>query len=176
MIFLQLHQQLFWNGFVGASKKRAKNARGTPWIWPGNLLRDSETCARMASTLCCSIFSGFFAFVQQEIYEITQFSISAILKRDSVKWRCGRRKKINYMPGVLKTGSANRNIFCVTFSQLPLSNISFFTVLFTANVGFFLGCGCRQNYHPASTRPYVFVPTHNSLFNTSDSYLKTVRV
>ena len=23
--------------------------------------------------------------------------------------------------------------------------------------------------------PYVFIPTHNSLFNTSDSYLKSVR-
>ena len=39
-------------------------------------------------------------------------------------------------PEVKKTGSANPNFLC-NFSQLPLSNISLFTVLFTADVGFF---------------------------------------
>ena len=41
-----------------------------------------------------------------------------------------------YLPGVIKTGSAN--IFCI-FSQLPLSN-SLFTVLFADVVGFCLFC------------------------------------
>ena len=36
----------------------------------------------------------------------------------------------------MKTGSANLNFLC-NFSQLPLSNISLFTVLFTAYAGFF---------------------------------------
>ena len=36
----------------------------------------------------------------------------------------------------MKTGSANLNFLC-NFSQLSLSNISLFTVLFTAYVGFF---------------------------------------
>ena len=38
----------------------------------------------------------------------------------------------------MKTGSVNLNFLC-NFSQLPLSNISLFTVLLTADVGFF-GC------------------------------------
>ena len=40
------------------------------------------------------------------------------------------------LPGVMKTGSANLNFLC-NFSQLPLSNISLFTMLLTADVGFF---------------------------------------
>ena len=59
----------------------------------------------------------------------------------------------------MKTGSANLNFLC-NFSQLPLSNISLFTVLFTAYAGFFrffLACflvrdmfssGCKINYPP----------------------------
>ena len=56
----------------------------------------------------------------------------------------------------MKTGSANLNFSC-NFSQRALSNISLFTVLFTADVEIvcFLGCflvrdlfssGCRNNY------------------------------
>ena len=45
------------------------------------------------------------------------------------------RMKSN-IPEVMKTGSANLNFLC-NFSQLSLSNISLFTVLFTAYVGFF---------------------------------------
>ena len=70
------------------------------------------------------------------------------------------------IPEVMKTGSANLNFLC-NFSQLPLSNISLFTVLFTAYAGFFrffLACflvrdmfssGCRINYPPPPrpTRP-----------------------
>ena len=41
-----------------------------------------------------------------------------------------------HIPGVMKTGSANLNLLCNVL-QLPLSNISLFTVLFTADVGFF---------------------------------------
>ena len=41
-----------------------------------------------------------------------------------------------YIPEVMKTASANLNFLC-NFSQLSLSNISLFTVLFTACVGFF---------------------------------------
>ena len=74
----------------------------------------------------------------------------------------------------MKTGSANLYFLC-NFSQLPLSNISLFTVLFTAYAGFFrfffLACflvrdmfssGCRINYPPppralpAPSRPYAF--------------------
>ena len=38
--------------------------------------------------------------------------------------------------------------------------------------------GCRQNYYltPSTpSAPYFFFPTHNSFFNTSDSYLKSAR-
>ena len=42
-----------------------------------------------------------------------------------------------FMPEVMKTGSANLNVLC-NFSQLPLSNISLFTALFTPDVRFFL--------------------------------------
>ena len=77
------------------------------------------------------------------------------------------------MPGVMKTGSGvNLNFLC-NFSQLLLSNISLFTVLFTAEVGFF-GC-CYLAFRlgicfqvdldiitplppPAPSRPYVFCP------------------
>ena len=40
------------------------------------------------------------------------------------------------IPEVMKTGSANLNFLC-NFSQLPLSNITLFTVLFTVGVIFF---------------------------------------
>ena len=40
------------------------------------------------------------------------------------------------IPEVMKTGSANLNFLC-DFLQLPLSNISLFTVFFTAYVCFF---------------------------------------
>ena len=59
--------------------------------------------------------------------------------------------------------------------QLSLCN-RLFTVLFAYVVFFFFAwfvvrdlcrSGCRQNYH-------LIPPTHNSLFNTRDSYLKSV--
>ena len=67
-------------------------------------------------------------------------------------------------------------------------HISLFTVLFTADdrFFFFFDCflvrdlcrsGCRHSYHPPTPRPapmFLFF-THNPLFNTSDSYLKSVR-
>ena len=87
--------------------------------------------------------------------------------------------------------------FLCDFSQLLLSNISLFTVLFTLISVFlfvflfvWVFCfflvrdlcrnGCRHNYSPPPPppippRPYVFALTHNSLFNTSDSYSKSVR-
>ena len=40
------------------------------------------------------------------------------------------------IPEVMKTGSANLNFLC-NFLQLPLSNITLFTVLFTTDVDFF---------------------------------------
>ena len=67
---------------------------------------------------------------------------------------------LTYISEVMKTGSANLNFLRCDSSQLPLSNVSLFTVLFTANVGFFLlflacflvrdlfSCGCRQIYPP----------------------------
>ena len=69
----------------------------------------------------------------------------------------------------MKTGSANLN-FLRNFSQLPLSNISLFTALFTAYVGFFrfLACflvrdmfssGCRNNYPPPPTPTRPTRPT-----------------
>ena len=42
-----------------------------------------------------------------------------------------------YLPGVLKTGLVNLNLFS-NFSRLLLSNISLFTVLFTAHVRVFI--------------------------------------
>ena len=69
--------------------------------------------------------------------------------------------------------------FC-NFSQLPLSN-SLFTVLFAYVVfflvvlwlGFCVEVGVdRITILPPP--PFLFL-THNSLFNTSDSYLKSVR-
>ena len=49
-----------------------------------------------------------------------------------------KRKKMDlFIPEVVKTGSANL-IFLCNFSQLPLSNITLFTVLFTADVVFFV--------------------------------------
>ena len=45
-------------------------------------------------------------------------------------------QRLKYIPEVMKTGSANLNFLC-NFLQLPLSNISLFTVFFTAYVGFF---------------------------------------
>ena len=78
------------------------------------------------------------------------------------------------IPEVMKTGSASLNFLC-NFSQLPLSNISLFTVLFTAYAGFFsffLACflvrdmfssGCRINYppppapYPPRPAPMLFV-------------------
>ena len=50
----------------------------------------------------------------------------------------------------MKTGSANLNFLC-NFSQLPLSNISLFTVLFTAYAGFF-----RFFFSLLSGKGYVF--------------------
>ena len=35
--------------------------------------------------------------------------------------------------------------------------------------------GCGENYYLAPPPLFFFVPTHNSLFDTSDSYLKSVR-
>ena len=86
---------------------------------------------------------------------------------------------------------AGKPNFLCNFSQLLLSNISLFTVLYTADFGFFgffFCCflvrdlctnRCRHNYHPPPPPPilpcsYVFALTHNSLFNTSDSYSKSV--
>ena len=89
------------------------------------------------------------------------------------------------LPGVLKTGLAN---IC-NFSQLPLSN-SLFIMLFACRFFFFFACfgfGISEEVDveritispptpaPPSIPPnFFFVPTHNSLFNTSDSYLKSV--
>ena len=43
-----------------------------------------------------------------------------------------------YIPEVMKTGSGVNLNFLSNFSQLLLSNISLFTVFFTADVGFFV--------------------------------------
>ena len=72
-------------------------------------------------------------------------------------------------------------IFLPKFSQLALSN-SLFTVLF-AYVNFFASfvvrdlcrSGWRQNYYLTLPLPPYFFPWHKSFFNTSDSYLKSVR-
>ena len=72
------------------------------------------------------------------------------------------------------------NIFC-NFSQLPLSN-SLFTVFFAYVVFFWLvlwlGICVKVDIDRITILtplpPYFFL-THNSLFNTSGSYLKSVR-
>ena len=60
----------------------------------------------------------------------------------------------------MKTGSVVKLNLLPNFSQLLLSNISLFTVLFTADVGFFLlscfpvrdlfSSGCRHNFFSIS--------------------------
>ena len=71
------------------------------------------------------------------------------------------------IPGVMKTGSANLT-FCVTFHNFSsLSNISLFTVLFTADVGFFrcflvrdlCRSGCTRNYHPVLNSRFIRAET-----------------
>ena len=61
-----------------------------------------------------------------------------------------------YIPEVMKTGSANLNFLC-NFSRLSLSNISLFTVLFTAYVGFF------RFFSLLSGKGYVFKWMYNSM-------------
>ena len=99
------------------------------------------------------------------------------------------------IPGVVKIGSANLNFLC-NFSQLPLSNISLFTVLFTAYVGFFrvfelafwLGICFQVDVeiitapppHARLTRPvpslcFLSLPTILSLIQVALSHLKSVR-
>ena len=89
-----------------------------------------------------------------------------------------------YIPPVMKTGSANL-IFLSSLSQLPLSNVCLFTAdvrVFLFFLVFWLGICVEVDVDIISTTllphphsPYVFIPTHNSLFKTSDSYLKSVR-
>ena len=87
---------------------------------------------------------------------------------------------------------AGKPNFLCNFSQLLLSSISLFTVLRTADFGFFvfvffffaafwLGICVEMDVDiittpspPILPRSYVFALTHNSLFNTSDSYSKSV--
>ena len=95
-----------------------------------------------------------------------------------------------YIPEVMKTGSGVNLNFLSNFSQLLLSNIGLFTVLFTADVGFFCCCCCCcccylalrlgicfqldvdiifPPHHPPRSAPMFLVPTDNSFFNTSDT-------
>ena len=75
----------------------------------------------------------------------------------------------------MKTGLANIEIFlnfrcliaCLLCCLLMLLFLACFVVRDLCR------SGCRQNYY--LTPPPYFFPTHNSLFNTSDSYLKSVR-
>ena len=78
----------------------------------------------------------------------------------------------------MKTGLAN---IC-NFSQLPLSN-SLFTVLvayvfFLCVLVLWLGICVEMDVDRITilppALPIFFVPNRNSLFNTSDSYLKSV--
>ena len=69
-----------------------------------------------------------------------------------------------FNPEVMKTGSGNQTS-CRTFHNFScLTNISLFTVLFTADVGFFFSfccflvrdlcrSGCRHDYHPPPSHP-----------------------
>ena len=47
--------------------------------------KSPEPCSRIASTFYRLIFLGSFVFVQQDIPEVSQFSISAILKCANLK-------------------------------------------------------------------------------------------
>ena len=95
----------------------------------------------------------------------------------------------------MKTGSGVNLIFLSNFSQLLLSNISLFTVFFTADVGFC--CCCYLAFRlgicfqvdvdiitppppsPYSPRPapmfFLPLPTILSLMLVTLSYLKSVR-
>ena len=78
----------------------------------------------------------------------------------------------------MKTEFGKLNFLC-SFSQLLMSNItcSLFTVLFTADFGFLAAFwpGICVDIITTTPPPYVFALTHNSVFNTSDSYSKSVR-
>ena len=73
----------------------------------------------------------------------------------------------------------------VIFRNFPcLITWHMFTVLFAYVVSFFFACfvardlcrsGCRQNYYLTPPPLPIFFRTHNSFFNTSDSYLKSAR-
>ena len=74
----------------------------------------------------------------------------------------------------MKTRPANLNFLC-NFSQLPLPNIALFTVLFTADDGFF-ACflvrdlcrsGCRHNYHPRPAPVFLSLPSILSLIQVT---------
>ena len=87
------------------------------------------------------------------------------------------------IPEDMKTGSANLNFLC-NFSQLAcliLACLLCCSRLMSVFLGFFLACflvrdmfssGCRNNSpppapYPPRPAPMLFVPTHNSFFNTS---------
>ena len=94
-------------------------------------------------------------------------------------------KFLEIRPRIFRLGNLN---FLCNFSQLPLCSICLFTVLFRADVDFFifLACslvrdlfssGCRNNYPPPSSptcpvlsHTYVFCP-YPQFFNTSDTDL-----
>ena len=86
---------------------------------------------------------------------------------------------------VMKTGSGNLT-FCVTFQNFSCLILACLLccsrLMSLILVAFWLGI-CVEldvdmittHLHPIPPHPYVFVPTHSSLFNTGDSYLKSVR-
>ena len=66
------------------------------------------------------------------------------------------------------------NFPCLTACLLCCLLMSIFTCFVVRGLS---RSGCRQNYYLIPLHPSLFfvVPTHNSLFNTSDSYLKSAR-
>ena len=98
----------------------------------------------------------------------------------SLHVKCWPHVCFNFLPRMSARIMKSSFIIAVTNHNLP--EVSFRALLSLLMSFFFLAClvvrdlctsGCRQNYY--LTPPSIFFPTHNSFFNTSDSYQFEIR-